>query len=260
MRTALKDETMNPEVPIDQPPHPSITENLSALTRLLCGLFATYREFCRFLYLLPNHRQIEYELPSYDSSASLAELIFTAVVALARRGMIDQGFFAALVEAFPSRFRQIRDIAHVMGFMLVEPPVPNNLFDHGAWDRPRWLTRAQMKVVLGFLGLTTAVSLTWQNVTRHDLSPTEIKATTDKLDHRYFRAELRRLCRELAKPGDVVVLNYAYDTLGNTDSVMDSYNHGNPRLGTCTAHLLSHWQRQWNLGRSGETFFEIPFP
>lgn len=250
---------MNPEIPIDQPPHPSITANLPALTHLLCSLFATYREFCRFLYLLPNHRQIEHELPSYDSSASLADLIFTAVVALSRRGMIDPSFFAELAEHFPSRVRDIRTCAQASGVSFAHAQPRQNTPSTMAWNQhPVWnRMRTWPFVILITAGFAAAV---WAGRAPPKPTTAKLEKMADKLEHSRMAADIRRYCAKFVSPGNEIRIEYAHNAQGDIFDIIHPYNSGGVELLNCAEGFTRRSQRRWTFGKSRDgRWFSVVF-
>lgn len=245
----------------DQAPLGATATSLPSLVLLLCGLFSTYREFCRFLYHLPNHHHIEYDLPGHESSASLADLLFLAVVTLERRGMLDKHFFSALADKFPARIQQIQDQAHARGI----PPAhvtSRQVITNGLNLRSHLAIRTSQSLrnILAGLSLFTAAFLTWWHFETGTPSLHDLKSMTDKLEHSKLQSDLQRRCRDLANPGDEVRIEYHHDTQGGIAQAIAPYHTDNPPLVDCTIYHTSDWRRQWSFGKSGIRSVSVTFP
>lgn len=88
-----------------------------ALAELLAALLTT-DELRRWLRHDPDYTDIAAKLPG--SSASQEEVIDSAVAALTRVGLVDQGFLERLARDFPRRIAEIRRVAVAYGV-----PAPN---------------------------------------------------------------------------------------------------------------------------------------
>jgi TIR domain len=81
----------------------------TALVSLLTEVFSTQESLKRFVYLLPTQ---DANIPRAIEASSIELMAHRFVDELRRRGLIDQAFFARLVQEFPNYESQIRNVEH----------------------------------------------------------------------------------------------------------------------------------------------------